>query len=65
MKYYWFAVKDEPLIAKPCFFQLYVAIFKTFLMANQVDRPMAPFLFNDLFKIIKIVMFYYCKTRPC
>ena len=47
------AVLDELVIAKLGFFSYLAGMFKPFLTAYQTDRPMIPFLYGDLFKLLK------------
>ena len=47
------AVLDELVIAKLGFFSYLAGMFKPFPRAYQTDRPMIPFLYGDLFKLLK------------
>ena len=46
-------VLDELVTAKLVFFSYLAGMFKPFLTAYQTDRPMVPFLYGDLFKLLK------------
>ena len=66
------AVIDKLLIAKLGIVSCVASFFKPFLTAYQADKPIVPFLCNDLFKLIKHVMsvivkpdvINQCKTAP-
>ena len=47
------AVLDELVMAEVGFFSYLAGMFKPFLIAYQTDRPMIPFLYGDLFKLLK------------
>ena len=55
------AVTDELLIAKLGLFSNFADTIKPFLTTYLVDKPIVPFLFNDLFKVLKNVMFVIVK----
>ena len=47
------AVLDELVIAMLGFFSYLAGMFKPFLTAYQTDHPVIPFLYGDLFKLLK------------
>ena len=49
------SLTDELVVCKLGFFSYFADLFKPFLTVYQTDKPMIPFLYEDLFKLLKSV----------
>lgn len=58
-----FALIDNPLIYKLTFFKSIAAEVKPFLTEFQTDKPVAPFLFESISKMIKNIMRKFVKAE--
>ena len=57
------AVNDNLIPAKLQFFSFIASLFKPFLLKYQSDKPMLPFLHDDLLKLVKKVLLQIIKPN--
>ena len=57
------AVDDQLTCAKLCFFSFVAKILEPYLVAHQMDKPMIPFFYQDLFVLIRKTMQIIAKPK--